>query len=59
VAVGLLRIQPVNGEEFLRRLCEFGDWQQVLARLDRNVGSRRVGPGSSPGVAPAAPGTGS
>jgi len=59
VAVGLLRIQPVNGEEFLRRLCEFGDWQQVLDRLDRNVGSRRVGPGSSSGVAPAAPGSGS
>jgi hypothetical protein len=50
VAVGLLRIQPVNGDEFLRRLCEFGDWQQVIDRLDRNVGSRRVGPGSSPGT---------
>jgi hypothetical protein len=60
VAVGCLRIQPVNGPEFFRRLLEFGDWQPVLAQLDRNIGSRRVGgPASSPGVPKAAaPGAG-
>lgn len=42
VAVGYLRIQPVKGTEFLRRLCELGDWKPALSRLDDNIGSRRV-----------------
>jgi hypothetical protein len=44
VAYGMLRIQPAGGPEFLRRLAELGEWQKAVARLDRNCGSRRVGP---------------
>ena len=44
VAVGYLRIQPMEGDEFLRRLSELGDWEPVLAQLDANVGSRRTTP---------------
>lgn len=47
VAVGYLRIQPANGTEFLRRLCELGDWKPAVAKLDKNVGSRRVGPATA------------
>lgn len=55
VASGMLRIQPTNGPEFLRRLCDLGDWKPAVARLDANVGSRRVGPGGAavPMAAPA------
>lgn len=42
VASGMLRIQPMNGPEFLRRLCDLGEWKPAVARLDSNVGSRRV-----------------
>jgi hypothetical protein len=43
VSVGYLRILPVGGDEFLRRLSDLGDWHPAVARLDENVGSRRVG----------------
>ena len=43
VAYGMLRIQPVHGPEFLRRVIDLGEWQSAVARLDRNCGSRRVG----------------
>jgi hypothetical protein len=43
VAVGYLRIQPVGGPEFLRRLMEMGDWQKAVARLDKEIGNKRVG----------------
>ena len=43
VASGMLRIQPKTGPEFLRRLCDLGEWAPAVARLDANVGSRRVG----------------
>jgi len=43
VAVGYLRIQPVGAPEFLRRLMEMGDWQKAVARLDKQIGSKRVG----------------
>ena len=44
VAYGMLRLQPIGGPEFLRRLADLGEWQKAVARLDRNCGSRRVGP---------------
>jgi hypothetical protein len=43
VAIGYLRIQPVGGAEFFRRLSEMGDWQKAVARLDAQIGNRRVG----------------
>ena len=49
VAVGYLRIQPIGGPEFLRRLVELGDHKPAVARLDANVGSRRVGRGAGVG----------
>ena len=55
VAAGMLRIQPTNGPEFLRRLCDLGEWKPAVARLDANIGSRRVGQGGAvPQAAPAA-----
>jgi len=42
VAVGYLRIQPVKGGEFLRRLSELGDWKPAVARLDVAIGSKRA-----------------
>lgn len=42
VAVGYLRIQPVKGAEFLRRLSELGDWKPAVARLDVAIGSKRA-----------------
>lgn len=42
VASGMLRIQPTNGPEFLRRLCDLGEWTPAVAWLDSNIGSRRV-----------------
>jgi hypothetical protein len=42
VASGMLRIQPSNGPEFLRRLCDLGEWTPAVAWLDSNIGSRRV-----------------
>lgn len=47
VAYGMLRIQPVGGPEFLRRLADLGDWRPAVAKLDRNCGSRRVGPATA------------
>jgi len=47
IASGMLRIQPINGPEFLRRLCDLGEWTPAIARLDSNVGSRRVERGHS------------
>lgn len=40
VAVGLLRIQPREGTEFLRRLAELGDWEPVVDQLEANVAPR-------------------
>ena len=48
VAVGYLRIQLTDGTEFFRRLIELGDWRPAVARLDNNVGHRRVGQPASP-----------
>jgi hypothetical protein len=42
VAVGLLRIQPAKGPEFLRRLSELGDWKPAVGRLDVAIGSKRA-----------------
>lgn len=42
VAVGYLRIQPVKGPEFLRRLSELGDWTPAVARLDVAIGAKRA-----------------
>jgi hypothetical protein len=47
VAVGYLRIRPTEGTEFVRRLCELGDWDQAVAHLDANVGHRRTGQGAA------------
>jgi hypothetical protein len=52
VAAGMLRIQPTTGPEFLRRLCDLGEWKPAVARLDANIGSRRVGKGAAPQQAP-------
>ena len=46
IAVGLLRIQPTDGTEFLRRLTELGDWEPVVDLLETTVGSRRANPAS-------------
>jgi len=43
VRAGYLHIQPDKGAEFLRRLTDLGDSKPALARLDENIGSRRVG----------------
>lgn len=53
IAAGMLRIQPTNGPEFLRRLCDLGEWKPAVARLDSNIGSRRVGPGGAVAPPPA------
>ncbi len=54
VAAGMLRIQPANGPEFLRRLCDLGEWKPAVARLDGHIGARRVGSAIAPRQAPAA-----
>lgn len=54
VAVGLLRIQPTDGTEFLRRLTELGDWEPVVDLLEATVGARRAGP-ESPAPTAASP----
>ena len=41
---GYLLIQAADGAEFLLRLCDLGEWQPALDRLDKTIGSRRVGP---------------
>lgn len=51
VAVGYLRIQPVKGAEFLRRLSELGDWRPAVARLDVAIGSKRAIKGKAPSIA--------
>lgn len=50
VAAGYLRIKPVGGAEFLRRLTDMGDFGPVLALLEANVGFRMAGraPAESP-----------
>lgn len=57
VASGMLRIQPTNGPEFLRRLCDLGEWKPAVARLDATIGTRRVGSAEAavPQGAPRAP----
>ena len=43
VAVGFLRIQPVGGPGFFRRLSEMGDWQKAVTTLDNQIGTKRIG----------------
>ena len=38
VSVGMLRIQTKNGNEFLRRLTELGDWSSALIYLESRLG---------------------
>lgn len=47
VSVGLLRIQATNGDEFLRRLTDLGDWSSALIYLDSRLGPSKSRCGGS------------